>query len=308
VTASDQRLPGIILRVGGGFYDVHTSAGTLRCTLRGRVRKELVARPERGVLAPGQRVEVLPLDATTGVIEAVEQPPEAGALARARGIRRQVLVANLDQVVFVFAVAEPTPRLDLLDRYLVIAEDADVAAAICFNKIDLGIPAHVEEAAEQYRQIGYPVVFCSARTGQGLDSLRQLFAERITALAGPSGVGKSSLLNAMEPGLGLRVGQLTSEGEGRHTTTSVQLYPFAGGYVADTPGARWVYAWQLDRNRLPALFPEFRPFLGDCRFDDCRHLDEPGCAVRAAVERGEIPGRRYESYWRLYDEIEEERR
>lgn len=303
MTASDQRLSGIILRASGGFYDVHTAAGTLRCTLRGRLRKELAQRPERGVLAPGQRVAVLRLDATTGVIEAVEQPEEAGALVRARGIRRQVLVANLDQVIFVFAVAEPAPRLELLDRYLVIAEDAEVAAAICFNKIDLGIPADVERAAAEYRRIGYPVVFCSARTGEGLDGLRRLFAGRISALAGPSGVGKSSLLNAVQPGLALRVGPLTSEGEGRHTTTSVSLYPFDSGYVADTPGVRWVYAWQLESERLPALFPEFRPFLGDCRFDDCRHLSEPGCAIRAAIERGEIAARRYESYRRLCEEI-----
>lgn len=307
MTAANGTVPGIILSVGGGLYDVHTPLGTLRCTLRGRLRKELAASPERGVLAPGQRVLVQRVDAATGVIEAVERRPNEGALARTRGIRRQVLVANLDQVIFVFAVREPSPRFDLLDRYLVIAEDAEVPAAICFNKIDLGIAPDVAQAIDIYRRLGYPVVLSSARAGAGLAELRRLFEGKVCALAGPSGVGKSSLLNALEPGLGARVGPLTGEGTGRHTTTSVRLYPFDGGYVADTPGARWVYAWQLDRDRLPALFPELRALLGDCRFDDCRHLDEPGCAVRAAVERGDIAPQRYESYRRLYQELAAQR-
>lgn len=298
----EEALPGTILAVGGGLYDVHTSVGTLRCTLRGRLRKDLAALPERGALAPGQRVTVRRVDASGGVIEAVERPEE-GTFARARGIRRQVLVANLDQVVFVFAVREPSPRLDLLDRYLVIAEDAEVPAAICFNKVDLGVPEPVAEVVEEQRRLGYRVVSTSATAGAGLSELRDLLEGRISALAGPSGVGKSSLLNALQPGLGLRVGPLTDAAEGRHTTAAVRLHPFDGGYVADTPGARWLYAWQLDRDRLAALFPEFRPLLGDCRFDDCGHVSEPGCAIRAALERGGVSARRYESYRRLYREL-----
>ncbi len=208
-------------------------------------------------------------------------------------------MANVDQVVAVFAAANPEPRLRMLDRFLVLAEANDLPAMIVVNKIDrVGVEAARERFAA-YEAADYPVRYTSAAEGVGIDGLRDRLCGRTSVLTGPSGAGKSSLLNAVEPGLGLRTAEVSEAvGKGRHTTVSAELIPLrCGGYVADTPGLRELGLWGVELERLDECFPEFRPYLGACRFGrGCSHTHEPGCAIRAAVEAGEVPEARYESY------------
>jgi ribosome biogenesis GTPase len=190
----------------------------------------------------------------------------------------------------------------MLDRLLVLAENNDLPAFVCANKIDL-----LEDEGEAgelfgvYEEIGYPVLYTSAKTGQGIDALRQHLLGNLTVLSGPSGVGKTSLLNAVQPHLGLATQQISdATGKGRHTTVGVRLWPLeGGGYVADTPGLREAGLWDIEPEELAWHFVEFRPYLSDCRFSTCTHTHEPGCAVKTAVEAGEISELRYDSYQRM---------
>jgi ribosome biogenesis GTPase len=243
-----------------------------------------------------------------GPVEAaiVEILPRASALARRapgpKGVwSRDIIVANIDQLVPVFAASEPEPHLRMLDRFLAVAEIDEVDNLIVLNKVDLGVDPELAEAMAEYERIGYPVIYTSTRTGEGVDELRAALADRVSAVVGPSGVGKSSLLNAVEPGLGLRIGTVSDAlQKGRHTTRVGQLHPLSsGGMVADTPGLREIGVWEVDPGDLEWAYVEFRPFINTCRFYDCTHVHEPGCAVRAAVERGDVAGWRYESYVRL---------
>jgi ribosome biogenesis GTPase len=218
----------------------------------------------------------------------------------------QVIVANPDQAVYIFAVREPAPRLRMLDRLLVLAENNDLPAIICANKIDLldAAGGGLEEARRLfglYEEIGYPVIYTSALTGQGVADLRERLQGRLSVLCGPSGAGKSSLLNAIQPDLGLAAREISyATGKGRHTTVSVRLWPLEeGGYVADTPGLREAGFWDIERDELAWHFVEMRPYLSDCRFSSCTHTHEPDCAVKAAVQGGAISEERYESYCRL---------
>jgi ribosome biogenesis GTPase len=222
----------------------------------------------------------------------------------------QVIAANLDQVVPVFAAAEPRPHWNLLDRYLVSAAAAGMPALICITKLDLAresdgaIQEELREAVEDYRRAGYPVLLASAVSGEGIEELRRALAGRTSALLGKSGVGKSSLLNALQPGLGLRVNEISrATGKGVHTTTHLEMFPLEnGGRVVDTPGVREFGLWDIDPQDLALYFPEMRPFVGRCRFGlDCQHDEEPGCAIRLAVMGGAISPRRYQSYMRLRD-------
>ena len=240
-------------------------------------------------------VEVLPRKS----VLARRKPGTAGA--------RQVLIANIDQVIVVFAAARPDPVPGMLDRFLVVAEANGLPAHIVVNKMDLVDRKAVEPVFEPYRRAGYPLHFTSVYTGEGLEELRHVLQGKESVFVGPSGVGKSSLLNALFPGLNLKVGQVSQAyGKGRHTTVGGQLIQLPGGVtVADTAGLREVGLWMVPPQELPECFPEFRPFLGQCRFNDCAHIAEPGCAVREAVERGHIAPSRYESYVRLRAEAEQ---
>jgi ribosome biogenesis GTPase len=216
-------------------------------------------------------------------------------------------VATIDQVVVVFAAAHPEPRLRMLDRFLVLAESNELGAVVVVNKVDLVPGDEVRARFGPYEAAGYPVVYASARTGEGLEELHSLLCGRVSVLTGPSGVGKSSLLNEIEPGLALRTGAVSEAvGKGRHTTVTAELLPLGcGGYVADTPGLREVGLWGTPVEELDHYFPEFQPYLGQCRFGfGCSHTHEPGCAIRAAVESGEIPVERYESYRALREGTE----
>jgi ribosome biogenesis GTPase len=214
-----------------------------------------------------------------------------------------MLVANVDQVVVVFACADPMPHLRMLDRFLVVAEHNEVRAVVVANKVDLVGLQRAREIFGLYERIGYAVHYVSAREGVGVEELADRLSGQTSVVTGPSGVGKSTLLNAVQPGLRLATGDVSEAlHKGRHTTTSAELHPITapgGGYVADTPGLRELGLWQIPVEELPWCFPEFVPQLGACAFNDCSHLHEPRCVVRAAVEAGDIPPERYESYRRL---------
>jgi len=290
---------GWITRLLSGFYTVETEQGNFVCQLRGRLK---LNRKDGDIIALGDRVRIQVLNATTGVIE--EIAPRTHALVRtapsARGVYRQIMLANPDQAVFVFACAHPAPHLRMLDRFLIVAEQQGVPALVVANKIDLAEPEILEQF-KLYPPLGYPVVFTSARTGAGVTELRERLTGKLSALAGPSGVGKSSLLNAVQPGLGLAVRDVSqSTSKGRHTTNIRQLFPLtAGGYVADLPGMRMLALWDIQPEELDGYFPELRPLVQECLYNDCTHQNEPGCAVIAAVTTGKVSSERYESYLRL---------
>lgn len=289
---------GRVLRIAGGRYRVEADGERLTCVLAGRLKQGDGPRA-----AVGDRVRVERTAGGEGRI--VEILPRESKLARraVAGRSEQVIAANLDQVVSVFAVARPSPDRSMLDRLLVIAELNGLDAFVVVNKTDLGEP----EGFAPYRQAGYEVLATSAREEVGLEELGERLHGKVTALAGPSGAGKSSLLNALMPGLDRRVGEVSGgEGRGRHTTVNATLVPLpAGGYVCDTPGLQVLRLWSMPPDELAAAFPEFRPLLGSCRFNDCRHLGEPGCGIREALEEGRVDGSRYESYRALLEEAEE---
>jgi ribosome biogenesis GTPase / thiamine phosphate phosphatase len=261
-------------------------------------------------LAVGDEVHLEPTDAGDGWAIADILPRRSQLARRAPGgaYGQRVVAANVDQVLVVFAAANPEPHPRMIDRFLIIAEANDITARIVINKADLVAPESIRLRFADYERAGYPVHATSTVTGRGLDALKTVLEGRTTALSGPSGVGKSSLLNSLYQGLDLRVGAISeSVNKGRHTTVGALLHPLPdGGFVVDTPGLREIGMWGLTAEHLDGYFPEFRPYLGNCRFADCIHLVEPGCAVREALAADEISSVRYETYVKLHDELANE--
>lgn len=318
--ADQELLDGLVVKAQSGFFTVKTTQGRIVSQVRGRLLQEQL---DTDPVALGDRVKISLAERyaddqviVSGMIEEVEKrthaftrqrPAPEGRRADRLPDREQVIIANPDQVVFVFSCANPAPRLKMLDRFLVIAEKAHIPAVICANKVDLVSRREAKNLFDLYDAIGYPVCYTSAKTGKGLKKLKKLLQGKTSALAGPSGVGKSSLLNAMQPGLGLAV-KTVSEAttKGRHTTVASEMFPLEdGGYVADTPGIRAIGLFNIEPSEIDGYFPDIMPYIGKCRFTDCRHEQEPGCAVREAVKSGEIWWERYESYLRLRDEAED---
>lgn len=299
---------GRVVQSAGGVYDVELDdGGAVTARLRGRLKLEQRT-GDRVVI--GDRVTVA-IEGDEATIETVL--PRRTQLARrapGRNVRKaRVIVANIDQVVVVLAAADPPPRLRMLDRFLVLAETNDLAARIVINKVDLTKDrGALDSELADYRAAGYDVLFTSTTSGIGIDAFRAALCGRDSVVTGPSGVGKSSLLNAVDPDLALRVGAVsTAVRKGRHTTVSALLVPLAcGGHVADTPGLREVGLWGVDPQHLDQAFPELRPFVGTCRFgNSCTHIHEPDCAVKTAVAEGAVSAQRYESYRDLRVEAEE---
>jgi ribosome biogenesis GTPase / thiamine phosphate phosphatase len=302
---------GVVLHGTGGVWHVRTEGGAVReAALRGRLKHERDDdRAEAPLkLAVGDEVLVAP-DERGRAWAITEILPRRSQLARRAPGGRQaarVVVANVDQVVVVFAAAKPDPHPRMLDRFLAIAEANQIAARVVVNKVELvGEPA-VRERFAAYERAGYPLHLTSVKADLGLGALREALAGHTSVLTGPSGVGKSSLANALFPGLELRVGEISeSVNKGRHTTVGAYLHPLPeGGYVVDTPGLREIGLWGIELAELPGCFPEFREHLPHCRFADCTHRAEPDCAVREAVARGDVARERYESYLKLREELE----
>ncbi len=289
---------GLIVKAQSGFFWVDTGEGIIVCQLRGKLKQ---GRAIGDIAALGDHVTITVLDDGSGVVENVAERKQALVRLdpRPQGEYQQVLLANADQVVFVFACANPNPKLRMLDRFLVIAEKQGIPIVIVANKIDL--VENAKDSFNLYENIGYRVIYTSAKTGEGLEELREVLRNKISALAGPSGVGKSSLLNELQPGLGLAVNEISKVmNKGRHTTVTRQMFAFeGGGYVADTPGWKSLALWDTEAAEIDAYFPELRDLVPHCQFSDCTHIHEPGCAVRAALQAGAIHPERYDSYLRL---------
>ncbi len=331
---------GVVYKKLAGACHVRTQGGTLLCSLAPRLyqdkpnagRKTGATRPANpgDPLAVGDLVRCIQTAENSGQV--VEVLPRRSQIARRSAVpmptahaHEQVIAANIDQVVPVFAAADPAPKWNMLDRYLVSAEAANLPALICITKLDLaqaedGEPQpELQEAVDEYRRAGYAVILTSAAQGTGIAELQQALAGRISVLMGKSGVGKTSLLNALQPGLGLRVQQVSqATGKGKHTTSHLEMFDLQGcasdgapcgapngapnGAIIDTPGVREFGLWEI-HDDLALLFPEMRPYLGQCRFRlDCQHDEEPGCAVRKAVMDGQISPRRWQSYLHLKEE------
>lgn len=299
---------GTVVKAQSGFFWVMVDDTTLRCTLRGRLKK---SRVPSDIATLGDAVRITPTIVGEGVIE--EVLPRHSKLARraagAKGVwKEDVIVANLDLLVAVFAIANPSPHVRMLDRFLINAELNELDVIIVANKADQLARAEAEAIFAPYTRIGYEVRYTSAILNEGVDELRARLHNKIAAFSGPSGVGKSSLLNAVQPGLALRTGAVSAGGanvgKGRHTTVAAELIPLVGGgFVADTPGIRELGLWQVPPSELDWGYREFRPYIDECYFQPCSHLHEPDCAVRAAVSSGAIAEARYESYVRLREEL-----
>jgi ribosome biogenesis GTPase len=322
---------GIVYKRSMGSYTIHCHGQVYICAISSKLRKNIeywfgASDPSSGrkhvksvsdinavdPIAIGDQVAFVDAGNNTGMI--TEVLPRRNALSRhvpnphARPGEiplEQVIVANVDQIVPVFAAAQPKPTWNLLDRYLATAEARHIEVFICITKLDIANERELMLEVDIYRQMGYPVLLSSTVTGQGIAELMAVLKDRVSVFVGKSGVGKTSLLNAIQPELGLRVKEVNIKVDrGRHTTTHLEMFRLdGGGGVVDTPGVREFALWQTDELDLAYLFRDLRPYLGECKFGlGCTHTHEPGCAVLAAVERGHISKRRHESYLRMLDD------
>jgi ribosome biogenesis GTPase / thiamine phosphate phosphatase len=317
---------GIVFKKSTGIYAVQLEGRTIPCAISNRLRKvllyptaDLSSNPHHRVqkvqdiqlvdpIAVGDEVAFIDAGDGSGLITEV-LPRRSKLTRRAPGPKplEQIVVANVDRVVAVISAAQPSPKWGMLDRYLASADACELPALICITKMDALKDKHfhdIMEVVEDYRRIGYPVVLTSAADGTGIDALQAELAGQYSVFVGMSGVGKTTLLNAIQPGLGLRVGEINLNlDKGRHTTTGLEMFPLDfGGGIVDTPGMKVFGFWDVESDDVALLFREMQPYVGQCRFGlDCRHDTEPGCAVKSAVAAGEISQRRYESYLYIRD-------
>jgi len=299
---------GTVIRVDARGCVVDVDGEELFCRVRGRFYEDLQG--QKRPIAPGDHVQVSRTSAGEGAVEEIE--PRRTRLSRraAHGEREQVIAANVDQVAIVVSSKNPPLRPGFIDRLIIAASNQAIEPFVVINKIDLGRAKQVEKVREMFTDLGYEVLLTSARDRDGVSDLAERLTDNVTVLAGHSGVGKSSLLNAIHPGLNLAVGVVSARTtKGRHTTTRATLFPLPfGGYVVDTPGVRAFGLWDVEKADLDIFFREFEPLIEQCRFYDCTHDHEPDCAVRAAVENGDVRRPRYDAYIRIMRTLEGEER
>ncbi len=291
-------MQGKIVKGIAGFYYVHVvESGVYECKAKGIFRKDGV-KP-----LVGDNVEIEILDEKDMEGNIMQILPRKNELIRPA-------VANIDQALVVFAVTKPKPHLNLLDRFLVMMESREVPVILCFNKTDIADDPDIAELKEIYEKCGYPLLFTSAKKEEHIQELKHVLQGKTTAIAGPSGVGKSSIINLLQSEVEMETGSISRKIErGRHTTRHSELLVLGdNSYIMDTPGFSSLYISDVDRESLKYCFPEFTPFEGKCRFNGCDHVHEPDCAVKQAVEQGVIHRSRYENYLAMYQEIQERKR
>jgi ribosome biogenesis GTPase / thiamine phosphate phosphatase len=299
--SNDGLLTGRVISVFGLRSRVLADDGTMyECAVR-RVLKSL-STDQRHVVVAGDRIHFRAKSPQDGMIEKIE--PRHGLISRTSRGRQHVIVANVDYLMIIASAAEPGLKPGLIDRFLLTAEQCHVQPIVVINKVDLVDPIPLQPMLGVYASLGYRVIMTSATTGLNIDYLGELLRGKQTALAGQSGVGKSSLLNAIQPGLGLAVAEVSRDNDkGRHTTTTAKLIPLeCGGAVFDTPGIRQFQLWGIENNEVAGLMPEFRPYVSQCRYPNCLHIEEDDCAVKNAVADGRVDARRYDSYCHLIEE------
>jgi ribosome biogenesis GTPase len=295
-------LRGRVLSVHGLSSNVRIDDGRLfQCATR-RLLKTLNTE-QRHVVAAGDKVLIRAAGESEGIIERVE--PRYGCLSRTSRGRQHVLVANVDQLLIIMSAAEPAIKPHLIDRMVVSAEKSKIKPVVSINKVDLVSPADLQPLVGVYGQMGYQVLLMSAESGFGVERLRQIVAGKQNAVAGQSGVGKSSLLNAIQPGLELRVRTVSLENDkGRHTTTAAKLVPLeSGGYIVDTPGIRQFQLWDIIPEEVAGYFRDVRPYVSGCRYPNCTHTHEAECSVKDAVADNRLDARRYESFCQMRGEV-----
>ncbi len=286
---NDSFIEGLVIRTQSGFAWVHTASGVYVCRLRGKLKQ---FHKLSDILSVGDHVKISITEKEVGQIE--EIAPRTRVLSRlapeSRGVREQVLVANLDQVLIVFACARPAPHLRMIDRFLIGLEKQEIPSRIVVNKIDLIPRADVEKVFALYESLGFPVDYISAFNLEGIQKLKEELTGKISVMAGPSGVGKTSLLNALQPGLGGAVGEVSlTTSKGMHTTQVRELFPLdAGGWLADLPGIRSLGLWDIQPENWMVISASLKTLVQDCQFNDCTHQNEPGCAIRKRLMRGEF--------------------
>ncbi len=289
--------PGLVLRLQSGFYQVLTGNEVVTCRIRGKLKQD---HRQGDLVAIGDRVLISRITEKEGVIELVQPRTKSFSrmAPRPQGVYEQVLLANPDQLLLVFACAQPEPHLRMLDRFLVIAEQQGIPPVIIANKFDLVDEQKAHELFGFYEPLGYKVIYTSTKTRMGIDEVMHILLGKISALTGPSGVGKSSLAAIIQPGLVLRSSRISSAtGKGMHTTEVRELYRLSeGGFIADMPGLRALALWDIQPEELDGYFPEMRQRIHTCQYSDCSHRSEPGCSIRAAVAEGKIQLERYKSY------------
>lgn len=297
---------GIVIAMRGLFAEVDDGERIWSCTIRRLLRTRLTE--DRHPVTVGDRVH-FKIGATgagvehEGVIEVVE--PRKGRLRRRSGRRIHTIAANVDQAIVVTSAGQPPPKSHLIDRYIVASLAGEIVPVICMNKVDLDEDGSGADVLERYTRLGYLTLRTSAVKGEGLGDLREILADKVSVVAGQSGVGKSSLLNALQPGLRLRVGDINEQlQKGRHTTSNAVMLPLDfGGYVVDTPGVRSFDVSMIPRNEFEAYFIEFVDRVSGCKFPDCTHTHETECVIKHAVETGDIHPERYDSYVRMFEDV-----
>ncbi|MCI8795380.1 MAG: ribosome small subunit-dependent GTPase A [Dorea sp.] len=291
-------MQGKIVKGIAGFYYIHVAgSGVYECKAKGAFRREKI----RPLVGDNVEIEILEEKEKTGNIIRV--------FTRSNELIRPA-VANIDQVLLVFAVVKPNPHYNLLDRFLVMMEDKLLPVILCFNKTDIATDAQIEELRTIYGRCGYPTVFTSVQEEENISRIRERLKGKTTAIAGPSGVGKSSIINLLQPKAQMETGEISHKIErGRHTTRHSELFPIdEDSYIMDTPGFSSLYVNDFEKEDLKHYFPEFIEYEGTCRFHGCDHIHEPGCSVKAAVDTGKIHPVRYRNYVEMYEELKNKRR